>query len=61
MTTTDELRSVYDDIKSRVDALTRDIAEAFHQKSIDSAKTLLVKFKYFDNVLEKLKERIPPL
>jgi len=55
-----ELRAIYDDLSARVDALTNEISDAFQNDDAASAKSLLIKFKYFDNLLHQLKERLPP-
>ena len=60
MTSSEELREVFNDVKTTVDSLTCDIADAFQHNKIMEARKLLIEFKYFDNVLEKLKDRLPP-
>ena len=56
----EELQSIYDDLSARVEKLTSEISEAFQQDDAKTAKALLIKFKYFDNLMQQLKERLPP-
>ena len=60
MDSQDKLQSVYDDLSNRVNTLTSEISDAFQRDDATTAKALLIKFKYYDNLLNQLKERLPP-
>nr|CAB3254160.1 iron-sulfur cluster co-chaperone protein HscB, mitochondrial-like [Phallusia mammillata] len=56
-----EKRKVFNDVKLIVDDLTIKIAESFHGEDIQKAKQHLISYKYYDNILQKLKEMLPPV
>jgi len=53
-----ERREVRDDIKENIDKLTNSIAEAFHKNDIPVAHKLVIKYKYYDNAYQKLREML---
>ncbi|CAK8677622.1 unnamed protein product [Clavelina lepadiformis] len=56
----DALRGIRNEVSAYVGSLTDKISDAFANDNISVAKACLISFKYYDNILEKLKERLPP-
>uniref|UniRef100_H2ZBV1 Co-chaperone HscB C-terminal oligomerisation domain-containing protein n=1 Tax=Ciona savignyi TaxID=51511 RepID=H2ZBV1_CIOSA len=57
----DQLKEIQSSIKAILSKLTLQIAREFHDNNFEMAKQHLIKFKYYNNIDEKLKEIIPPV
>ena len=54
-------RSLQGDLKQKMEELIEEISVSFTQNDLETAKTLVIKLKYFTNIDDKLREILPPL
>ncbi|KAM3938033.1 iron-sulfur cluster co-chaperone protein HscB [Leptodactylus fuscus] len=60
MSTEAELEEIGTFVQDKCQSLTENVAKAFEKGDLDGAKMLLVKMKYYSNILDQVKKKLIP-
>ncbi|XP_053558053.1 iron-sulfur cluster co-chaperone protein HscB [Bombina bombina] len=60
VSTDSEIEEIGKDVQDKLDILTEDVRNAFHEGDFQEAKFLLEKMKYYSNILDQVKKKILP-